>query len=71
MATAQFNYGAGRMIISTFKLIDAYRGNDPVATIVLHNLLRHLAKGFDAKTSLPLATGDGSFVYRTLQRDNF
>ena len=69
-AIAKFNFGRGKLVISTFKLIEAYGGDDPVATIMLHNLLRYVAAGFDAQTSLPLGSGEDR-VHSTQKRDNF
>ncbi len=53
-AIAKFNYGKGKIVISTFKLIESYSSNDPVATIMLHNLIQYLVKGFNSQTSIPL-----------------
>ena len=53
-AIAKFNYGEGKIIISTFKLIESYNSKDPVASIILHNLIQYLVKGFDSQTSIPL-----------------
>ena len=53
-AIAKFNYGKGQIVISTFKLIESYGSKDPVASIILHNLIQYLVRGFDSQTSLPL-----------------
>lgn len=71
VALAKLKYGAGRIVISTFKLIEAYGSSDPVATIMLHNLIRYLVQGFDSQTSIPLKASQDSFAHRTRKRDNF
>ncbi len=70
-AIAKFNYGGGKIIISTFKLIESYGSKDPVATIILHNLIQYLVRGFDSQTSIPLDKGQDSFVSQTGKLDNF
>ncbi|TET12639.1 hypothetical protein E3J84_01220, partial [Candidatus Aerophobetes bacterium] len=52
-AITKLNYGGGKVIISTFKLTEPYNSNDPVATIMLHNLIEYLVRGFDCQTSIP------------------
>jgi hypothetical protein len=41
--TVQFRYGRGRVLMTTFRLEEAYR--DAVAVAMLHDLIEHLHSG--------------------------
>ncbi len=48
---AQFRYGAGRLIVSTFDLLKPAL-DDPVAAIMLHDLIEYAISGFQPRTEL-------------------
>ena len=48
---AQFRYGRGRLVVSTFDLLKASL-DDPVAAILLHDLVGYAASAFEPQTEL-------------------
>jgi len=57
LAIGKFSYGKGNILVCTFKLSGEY-GNDPVATIMLNDLIQYASNGFEATTALPINSTD-------------
>ena len=50
----QFGFKRGRIVVCTLDLLQP-AGSDPVATIILHELIGYCFTGFEPQTALPLA----------------
>jgi len=53
---ARFNYGKGRLLITSFRILDPFL-EDPVATILLQDLIGYCMTPFRASTTLPAPQG--------------
>jgi hypothetical protein len=55
---AQFKYKNGRIVLTTFRVLENFV-EDPVATVMLHDLIGYVSTPFQPRMSLPLKPAEG------------